>query len=60
MKRRMKMLTSLALAGAMVVTMAGCGGKSQTSSDKGTKEKSTSTSQAKPAEDTGKVLNIQV
>ncbi len=60
MKRRMKMLTSLALAGAMVVSMAACGGSKSTSKSSSGSAASSSSSAAKPAEDTGKVLNIQV
>lgn len=71
MKRRMKMLTSLALAGTMVVSMAACGGSNSSSAKKSSSGSASSASASSSSaaagykydpvvSDDGKVLNIQV
>ncbi len=54
MKKRMRMLASLALAGTMVLSMAACGGKSD---DAAAKKDDAKTEQAEETAE-GKVLNI--
>ena len=54
MKKRMRMLASLALAGTMVLSMAACGGKSD---DAAAKKDDAKTEQAEETPE-GKVLNI--